>query len=133
MPLEVVELLSESRPISKVDGELGFIHSFFKKRIGKPAIIEAWKRSENFNLTRIKDRSLFFLCLITGEANINRAKEAGGYSNSDMRCNLIFESSDETAIELLKNFKLIPYPNDADEGKRFYFEMTMVELELIHK
>ena len=133
MPLEVVELLSESRPISKVDGELGFAHSFFKKGIGKPAVFEAWKRSEKFNLTRIKDRSLFFLCLITGKANINRAKEAGGYSNSDMRCNLIFESSDETAVELLKNFKLIPYPNDADEGKRFYFEMTMVELELIHK
>jgi hypothetical protein len=133
VPPEVVELVSDSRLIREIDQNLKFNHSFFNKKIGKPALVEAWERSEKFPKTRVRDRGMYFLCLITGETNLERAKEIGGYKHDDRRSYIIYEDHDRHFIDDLKGITSIPYTNLSDEGKTFYFEMTMVELELIHK
>ena len=133
VPPEVVKLVSDSMPIRELDQSLHINHSFFKREIGKPALVEAWERSMKFSRTRIRDRSMYFLCLITGESHLDRAKEFGGYGLDDRTSYLIFEDHDRNFIDDIKGVKSYPYGKLADEGKTFYFEMTMAELELIRK
>ena len=94
-------------------------------------IEEAFERSENYKKTRFKERSSFFMCLISGESKLDRAIIKVGFQPDDHSSVLVTDSI-EIIEEMEKNgitFK--EYATHHKDEKKLYGDMTLVELELI--
>jgi hypothetical protein len=133
----IFNIQSNSESVYELDQRLKVLipnsYVLFKSRLSSEALIEGWNRSEKFNKTRIRERGLYFLCLISGTRKIDEAKVVSGYNENDHMTSIIFENDEAELIKSIGNLKLVPHENNKVEGKEFYFRMTMVELELIKK
>ncbi len=107
---------------SIINGSLKFPVEFIK---------EAYDRSAKFSSTRFRERSSYFLCLLSGKTNLDNAIKEVGFCHNDR--NGIFLTDSEDILHQLSEYvdQIIPYVTDVSDSKKFYGEMTMVELELI--
>ncbi len=133
MQPEIAKVYSENVSIGDLDKKISIDHSFFIKDLGNLAISDGWTRSLNFRKTRIRDRSLYFLCLITGQVKLDIAKERGGYEKDQKECFFVGDGGSLELLERMQGVRIVKINNFRDQGKRFYFDMIMVELELIKK
>ncbi|MHB1439796.1 MAG: hypothetical protein ACYCSO_08590 [Cuniculiplasma sp.] len=133
MQPEIAKVYSENDSIGDLDRKIPIDHSFFKKDLGNLAISDGWIRSLNFRKTRIRDRSLYFLCLITGQVKLDIAKDRGGYEKDQKESFFVGDEGSLELLERMQGVRTVKMNNSMDQGKRFYFDMTMVELELIKK
>lgn len=131
---EIYEISFKDDPVIQVDRVIKSnrdYFSFFNLNEGLPYVMEAWKRSAAFRHTRIRERPLYFLCLLTGNRKIGDAIRIGGYDSIQKSALIITEV--ELPVLLGEDiwFEAKQYENIEEKPKESYFEMTLVEEELI--
>jgi hypothetical protein len=105
--------------------------SFFNSDDGIPYISEAWKRSKSFHNTGIRERSLYFICLLTGSIKIQDAIKKGGYNSVQKSALLITEMGLSLLWHTDVSSEIQHYKKVDEKPKESYFKMTLVETELI--
>ncbi len=105
--------------------------SLFRVSIEKPFLLEAWKRSGNFRKTRIKERSLYFLCLISSNKNIKESKEISGFQPGNTNCFIIYDKKIGKLLSEIDGVILEPYDKTTEADKNLYFQLTLTEMEMI--
>lgn len=134
MQPEIYEISFKDNPIIQVDRVIKSnrdLFSFFNLNEGLPYIMEAWKRSAAYRRTRIRERGLYFLCLLTRNRKIEDAIRTGGYDSIQKSALLITEVDLSGLFGDDICFEAKQYENREEKAKESYFEMTLVEEELI--
>lgn len=125
--IDLIFLKSELKNFSNnfysvINGSLKFPVEFIE---------EAYERSAHFASTRFKERSSYFLCLLSGKTNLDKAIGEVGFGQKD-RVGILVTDSEDIINHLWEYVdQMNPYVSDVKDSKKFYGEMTMVELELI--